>query len=217
MEREVALVKTDQSVIPQDVNEATGLVMNAEVKTKDELLPLSRPRVTQNTAWSLPSRHSRALHRSITAFDYWLTVCGKRQGTKRSCSSHLPPRCFHQDKLHSSPFTSHRGTCSRAIVPSRPPNNLAGRLLFLMSRRWKKTIFQFDWVVLMRTCRKKPSGLIFGSLCLFYRIRHLGTRWMNYRVWWKKEVKWFGGKCEAERFMEHGNKYLSYSKHINVT
>lgn len=43
MEREVALVKTDQSVIPQDVNEATGLVMNAEVKTKDELLPLTPP------------------------------------------------------------------------------------------------------------------------------------------------------------------------------
>lgn len=41
MKRELALVKTDQSVIPQDVNEATGLVMNAEVKPKDELSPLS--------------------------------------------------------------------------------------------------------------------------------------------------------------------------------
>lgn len=39
MKREVALVKTDQSVIPQDVNEATGQVMNAVVKPKDELSP----------------------------------------------------------------------------------------------------------------------------------------------------------------------------------
>ncbi len=41
MKREAALVETDLSVIPQDVNEATGLVMNAEVKPKDELSPLS--------------------------------------------------------------------------------------------------------------------------------------------------------------------------------
>lgn len=41
MEREVALVKTDQSVIPRDVNEAAGLVMNVEVRPKDELSLLS--------------------------------------------------------------------------------------------------------------------------------------------------------------------------------
>lgn len=59
MEREVALVKTDQSVIPRDVNEAAGLVMNVEVRPKDELSPLSSVHVAQNAAWSLPSRHSR--------------------------------------------------------------------------------------------------------------------------------------------------------------
>lgn len=46
----MALIKIDQSVIPQDVNEPTGLVMNAEAKTNEELLPLSPALVAQNTA-----------------------------------------------------------------------------------------------------------------------------------------------------------------------
>ena len=33
---EVVLLETGPSVIPQDVNEATGLVMNVEVKLEEE-------------------------------------------------------------------------------------------------------------------------------------------------------------------------------------
>lgn len=133
-----------------------------------------------------------ALHRSFKAFDYWLTVGRKCQGIKRSCPSHLPPRWLHQDKPHSSPFTSHCGACSRVIVPSHPLDNLAGRLLFLMSRHWKKVIFQFDWVVLMRMCWEKLGGsicFVFGSPCFFYWMRHVNgqhnrsIRWINYRLW----------------------------------
>lgn len=186
MKREVALVKTDQSVIPQDVNEATGLVMNAEVKPKDELSPFIFAHVGQNTAWSMLSRHSRPLHRSIMASDYWLTVCSKHQGTKRLRPSRLPPHWLHQDKHHSSPFISHCEACSQAIVPSRPLDNLAGWLLFLMSLHLKKMIFQFDWVVLMRMCCKKPDGLFriaFGSPCIFYWIRHV-NRQQNKSIRW---------------------------------
>lgn len=118
MEREVALVKTDQSVIPQDVNEATGLVMNAEVKTNDELLPLSPALVAQNTAWSLPSRHSRSfIDPSRPLIIDWLSAKNARASRGRALLI-----CHHAGSIKISLILHHSPPIvGPAVERSYPP------------------------------------------------------------------------------------------------
>lgn len=91
MEREVALVKTDHSVFLRMLMRPPDWwwMLRLDPRMSSRLyLPSMSHKMLHDLC--LPATRG-AFRRSITAFDYWLTVCAEHRGTRRSCPSRLPP------------------------------------------------------------------------------------------------------------------------------